>query len=160
MFSENSQQQTYKPGSVPSLHKGGSGACHLSTACVATSLYRSTLRLRRTAFCLCAPVYMNFQLPGCTAPMSPPAWWALAPPSHPYHPCGWRLFSSTCPDPCGPLLIRKRDVLRCPDFPLAYKYRPATSRSAADGAQRYTLLPTRFSNPVGRTKMAVERSIC
>lgn len=29
-------------------------------------------------------VYMNFQPPGCTAPMSPLAWWALTPPSHPY----------------------------------------------------------------------------
>ena len=29
-------------------------------------------------------VYMNFQLLTCTAHMSPCAWWALTPPSHPY----------------------------------------------------------------------------
>lgn len=40
----------------------------------------------------CSPVYMNFQLPGCTALVSPSGWWALAPPSHPYlrWPDGWR----------------------------------------------------------------------
>ena len=31
-----------------------------------------------------SPVYANFQPPVCTARMSPYAWWALAPPSHPY----------------------------------------------------------------------------
>ena len=30
------------------------------------------------------PVYANFQHPECTARMLPYAWWALAPPSHPY----------------------------------------------------------------------------
>ena len=34
---------------------------------------------------LIAPIYMILQLPRRTARMSPPAWWALAPPSHPYH---------------------------------------------------------------------------
>jgi len=33
---------------------------------------------------LMTPVYMNFQLPRCTARMSPHDWWALTPPSHPY----------------------------------------------------------------------------
>ena len=68
---------------------------------------------------LWSPVYMNFQLPGCTAPVSPLAWWALAPPSHPYPACAWRLFSSTSTGPCEPLSVRKRDALCCPDFPLA-----------------------------------------
>lgn len=31
---------------------------------------------------------------------------------------GRRLFSSALTDPCGPLPVRKRDALRCPDFPL------------------------------------------
>ena len=60
------------------------GVCHLSSICVATDIYRSTLRLGRVALSLYSPVYMNFQPPGCTAPMSPLAWWALTPPSHPY----------------------------------------------------------------------------
>ena len=34
-----------------------------------------------------ALVYMNFQLPMCTARMSPHGWWALTPPSHPYPKC-------------------------------------------------------------------------
>ena len=71
-----------------------------------------------------SPVYMNFQLPECTAPTSLPAWWALTPPSHP-HPCG-QLFSSALADPCGPLPVRKQDALCCPDFPLLF--RAATSR--------------------------------
>ena len=29
--------------------------------------------------------YMNFQLLMCTAYVSPRNWWALTPPSHPYH---------------------------------------------------------------------------
>ena len=29
------------------------------------------------------PVYLNLQLPRHTAPVSPQAWWALTPPSHP-----------------------------------------------------------------------------
>ena len=33
---------------------------------------------------LMTPVYMNFQLPRCTARMLPHDWWALTPPSHPY----------------------------------------------------------------------------
>jgi len=49
-------------------------ACHLSAACVATGLYRSTLQLRRAAFSFCSLVYMNFQLPECTALMLPPTW--------------------------------------------------------------------------------------
>ena len=66
-----------------------------------------------------SPVYMNFQLPGCTAPVSPLAWWALAPPSHPYPARAGRLFSSTSTVPRGSLSVRKRDALCCPDFPLA-----------------------------------------
>ena len=43
-------------------------------------------------------VYANLQLPVCTAQWSPTGWWSLTPPSHPYLPEGWRLFSSasTC----------------------------------------------------------------
>ena len=33
---------------------------------------------------LMAVVYMNLQLPRCTADVSPHRWWALTPPSHPY----------------------------------------------------------------------------
>ena len=64
-------------------------------------------------------VYMNFQLLMCTAHMSPCAWWALTPPSHPYKPCGLRLFSSTLIHPCGRLPIKKQNALCCPDFPPA-----------------------------------------
>ena len=39
-------------------------------------------------------VYANLQLPDGTAHGSPHGWWALAPPSHPYHERAWRLFSS------------------------------------------------------------------
>ena len=66
-------------------------ACHLSTTGVTTGLYRSTLRLGRTILSSShlssmetSPVYANFQHPECTARMSPYAWWALTPPSHPY----------------------------------------------------------------------------
>ena len=41
------------------------------------------------------PVYANFQRLDCTARTSPCARWAFTPPSHPYPPCGGRLFSST-----------------------------------------------------------------
>jgi len=32
-----------------------------------------------------AVVYMNLQLPRCTANVSPHCWWALTPPSHLYN---------------------------------------------------------------------------
>ncbi len=60
------------------------GVCHLSRICVAIDLNRSTLQLGRATLSFRALVYMNFQLSGCTALMSPLAWWALTPPSHPY----------------------------------------------------------------------------
>ena len=101
--------------------------------------HRSTLRLGRTA--LITPVYANFQLPECTARTSPYVWWALASPSHPYPSPSWgeelgRLFSSTLTKSHDLLPVRKRDVLCCPDFPLArsppeVRNRPATSRTTA-----------------------------
>jgi len=53
---------------------------------------------------LIAPVYMTFQLPRNTALMSPPGWWALTPPSHPYLRGGgyFLLLYSTLAD-CFPL---------------------------------------------------------
>ena len=53
--------------------------------------------------------------------MSPRAWWALTPPSHPCRQALRllrRLFSSARSDPREPLPVRKRDALCCPDFPL------------------------------------------
>lgn len=118
-------------------------ACHLSARCVTTTLYRSTLR--RSSPCDCStspdkpgvmpnptwvltragnppsPVYTNFQLPTCTARMSPCARWALTPPSHPY-PLPEekrRSFSSALVQPHGQLPVKKRNALRCPDFPPA-----------------------------------------
>ncbi len=96
------KQWPYKPGSVHESHGHKChvvlAACHLSTTGVTTSLYRSTLQLGRTALSPRSPrpprgnhrqheaslVYANFQHPECTARMSPYAWWALTPPSHPY----------------------------------------------------------------------------
>ena len=54
--------------------------------------------------------------------MSPRAWWALTPPSHPCRQALQllrRLFSSARSDPREPLPVRKRNALCCPDFPLA-----------------------------------------
>lgn len=45
----------------------------------------------------------------------------LTPPSHPYRQ-GRRLFSSASTDPRESLSVRKRDVLRCPDFPPVVKH--------------------------------------
>jgi len=64
-----------------------------------------------------APVYMTLQLPRRTAPVSPLAWWALTPPSHPYLPEGRRLFSSALLNPRGLLPVKKWNALCCPDFP-------------------------------------------
>ena len=88
-------QSGYKPGSVPKGLLAHTGVCHLSARIVANPLYRSTLQ--RTAAALRRTgglgkgnpqslVYMNFQLPMCTARVSPHGWWALTPPSHPYSP--------------------------------------------------------------------------
>lgn len=60
------------------------------------------------------PVYANFQRLDCTARTSPCARWALTPPSHPYHPCGWRLFSSTV---CLPSRITSVSEGDCPVLP-------------------------------------------
>ncbi len=45
-------------------------------------------------------------------------WWALAPPSHPYRGCPWRLFSSPYLCPREHLLFQELGTLCCPDFPL------------------------------------------
>ena len=69
------------------------GVRHLSGMDITAHLYRSTLQrgycarlaphaLGRAA--LVTLVYANFHLPMCTARLSPAAWWALTPPSHPY----------------------------------------------------------------------------
>lgn len=62
--------------------------------------------------------------------VSPRSRWSLTPPSHPYRLCRRRLFSSALVHPCGRLLIRKRDALCCPDFPLAPCSMQATGRPA------------------------------
>lgn len=41
-------------------------------------------------------VYANFPPPVCTARMSPYAWWALTPPSHPYRTSAAVVFFCTC----------------------------------------------------------------
>ena len=57
------KQSDYKPGSVPTCVR--CGACHLSRPYVTAWFKRSTLWLGRAT--LIAPVYMNLQLPRCTA---------------------------------------------------------------------------------------------
>lgn len=64
------KQSDYKPGSVPTCVR--CGACHLSRPYVTAWFKRSTLWLGRAT--LIAPVYMNLQLPRCTADMSPCRW--------------------------------------------------------------------------------------
>ena len=127
-----------KKGSLPIsrvLCAAYATACHLSTTAV-TSRPLSFYPPARTGRPQ-APVYMNFQHPGCTARMSPCAWWALTPPSHPY-PYG-RLFSSASTSPRGLLPVRKRIALCCPDFPLSLQG-TATSRHALHlSPQRYNI---------------------
>ncbi len=84
------------------------GACHLSRTRLTACLLSFGVGLRNpivlpsgsggpSSRCRCrsslgeglsapasSPVYANFQPPVCTARMSPCAWWALTPPSHPY----------------------------------------------------------------------------
>ena len=130
------RQWTCKPGSVCSHRRRGKCLSFIYYRCHHRSLsFYPPARASSPLFC--SLVYMNFQLPACTASVSPLIWWALAPPSHPYPHRGGRFFSSALTDPCGPLSVRKRDALCCPDFPLPClrKDRSATSRFTASACK-------------------------
>ena len=114
--------------SIFNLQSSGS-ACHLSTACVATGLQRSTLHrvikmcvlsksIPRAGYPNMAVVYMNLQPPAGTARRSPAAWWSLTPPSHPYpHGGGRSLLPLPAVADC--FYFQKWSALCCPDFPPA-----------------------------------------
>ena len=69
------KQSACKPGSVPRMKRS---ACHLSTPCVTVgSIVLPSGSGGPPLFV--APVYANFQLPECTARMSPSGRWALTP---------------------------------------------------------------------------------
>ena len=80
------QKLTCKPGSVRSVRVPSVSAINLggmSPYCSVTLEPRAFHPPAQAGSPL-TPVYLNLQLPRHTAPVSPQAWWALAPPSHPY----------------------------------------------------------------------------
>ena len=89
-----------------------------------------------------SPVYMNLQLPGCTATMSPSRWWALTPPSHPYPRAGAVLFFCISPAVADCFYIRKWDALCCPDFPLAFSI---LSKPQPTHQRQTVRLPSQFA---------------
>ena len=80
-------QPTYKPGSVPfaGCLSFIYAVCHHNAKAFYPPARASNPQ---------TPVYMNLQPPRHTARTSLHGRWALTPPSHPYHPKEWRLFSS------------------------------------------------------------------
>ena len=131
-------QPGYKPGSVVKVAGDARRSPCLSFICAARCRTAvSFYPLARTGRPQ-MPVYMNFQRPMRTARLSPDAWWALTPPSHPYHTrarsAHGRLFSSALISPRGLLPIKKRTALCCPDFPRPRLRRAAfaTDRPAAN----------------------------
>lgn len=131
---EKKNQSDYKPGSVPQNVRclPFIRACRCRHALsFYPPAYRSTRERIRASNPL-PPVYANFQLPMCTARMSPHGWWALTPPSHPYllsfqgrsrgEKTRRRFFSSALIRPHGRLPVKKRDALCCPDFPPASRH--------------------------------------
>jgi len=80
------QKLTCKPGSVESVHVPSLSAINLDLSSPAGSvaLQPRAFYPPAQASSPLTPVYMNLQLPRRTALVSPQAWWALAPPSHPY----------------------------------------------------------------------------
>ena len=85
------------------------------------------------------PVYMFLQLPRQTARISPHAWWALAPPSHPYLSMkkgGYFLLHYSTLTDCLPLTSGMPYVARTFLFHLPREV-PATNRPTAFSVQRY-----------------------
>ena len=126
-FSSGSACISSEPVSRVLYSSGSPGdACHLSTGSVTAVLYRSTLRLGRAALSFMFAGLHELSTPGVhstdiTAGLvsSCLTFSPLPLPGRGFPPFRFgRLFSSVLSGPCGPLPVRKRDALCCPDFPL------------------------------------------
>ena len=91
-----------KPGFVPWFRRNKVSVIYLGALSPTHSIVLPSDVCSKTLgrAALMTPVYVNFQLPRCTARVSPHDWWALTPPSHPYlllvchwEPVGSQLFS-------------------------------------------------------------------
>jgi hypothetical protein len=110
------KQWIYKPGSVLTAKVKCSPFIYSISCLMALSTYPPA-----QAGSPQAPVYMVFQLPMCTAGCVATAAGRLLPYLLTLTGRSRRLFSSTRIYPRGYLSVRKRDALRCPDFPLVAK---------------------------------------